>query len=85
MATMITAASVAFGIYWNVVVKNPRAKSTMSPVITPHVVVLAPEALFKAVLVKEPVIGIEEKKEPTTLHIPKAINSCVASRGRPLA
>lgn len=82
---MITAANVAFGMYWNVVVKNPRANKTIIPVITPQVVVLAPDALLRAVLVKEPVIGIEEKNELIMLHSPKAITSWVASRGRPLA
>lgn len=85
MATIITAANVAFGIYSNVFVKNPNANKTITPVITPHVVVLAPDALLRAVLVKEPVMGIEETNELTILQSPKAITSCVASRGRPLA
>lgn len=47
--------------------------------------VLTPDALFTAVLVKEPVIGIERTKEPITLQRPKANISCVASSGLPLA
>lgn len=75
MATMITAARVAFGMYWNVEVSSPKARSTIRPVMTPQVVVLAPDALFTAVLVKEPVVGIEDTKEPKMLHIPRAISS----------
>lgn len=82
---MITEARVAFGMYWNVEVRSPKARSTIRPVITPHVVVFAPDALFTAVLVKEPVMGIEDTNEPKTLHTPRAISSCVASRGLPLA
>lgn len=82
---MITAASVAFGMYWNAVVRNPSANNTIIPVITPQVVVLAPDALLSAVLVKEPVMGIDETKELTMLHRPRAITSCVASSGFPLA
>lgn len=85
MATMITAARVVLGIYWNDEVKKPRAKSIMIPVMMPQAVVLAPEALLTALLVKEPVTGIEETKEPIMLHIPKASSSCVASKDLPLA
>lgn len=39
------------------------------------VVVLAPEALLTAVLVKDPVTGIELTREPIILPKPRAISS----------
>lgn len=47
--------------------------------------VLTPEALFTALLEKDPATGIEWKNEPITLHSPRANISCVASRGIPRA
>ena len=41
--------------------------------------VLTPELLLTAVLLNDPVTGMEEKKEPTKLQMPSAIISCVAS------
>lgn len=51
----------------------------------PPKVVFTPDELFTAVLVNEPVIGIERTNDPIKLPIPNAINSCVASNVRPLA
>lgn len=47
--------------------------------------VLTPEALLTAVLVNEPVTGIELKKDPKILQIPNDSISCVASTLLPLA
>lgn len=47
--------------------------------------VLTPEALFTALLEKDPVTGIEWKNEPTTLHNPRVSISCVASSRIPRA
>lgn len=47
--------------------------------------VLTPEALFTALLEKDPVTGIEWKNEPITLHNPRDSISCVASRVNPCA
>lgn len=72
MATMITAARVALGMNWKVEVRRPHAKSTRHPVITPPIGVFTPEALFTAVLVKLPVVGIDREKLPKMLQSPKA-------------
>lgn len=59
MATTITPANVDFGMYRNVEVRKPKARSTITPVMIPPAVVFTPEALLTAVLVKEPVMGID--------------------------
>lgn len=48
------------------------ARSTMKEVKIPASGVLTPEALLTAVLVKEPVMGIERTNELKMLHRPKA-------------
>ena len=55
------------------------------PVAMPPAGVRTPEALLTAVLVKEPVTGIERTKEPKILLTPSAIISCVASIAFPFA
>jgi trans-aconitate methyltransferase len=65
-------------------VRNAIARRRSSDVNTPASVVLTPEALFTALLVKEPVTGIEPTKEPIVLQSPNAIISWVASSLRPL-
>lgn len=55
--------------------RSSKAKRTVKAVKTPPRVVLTPDALFKAVLVNEPVTLIELIKEPNMLQHPKAINS----------
>lgn len=72
MATMITAASVALGMNSKVEVRRPHAKSTRDPVIKPPIGVFTPEALFTAVLVKLPVVGIDREKLPKMLQSPSA-------------
>lgn len=57
----------------------------MTAVKTPPNVVTTPEALFRAVRVKDPVVLIDLMKEPPILQQPKAINSCVASTDFPFA
>lgn len=47
--------------------------------------VLTPDALFTALLEKEPVTGMEWKKAPTVLHRPRVSISWVASRDWPRA
>lgn len=44
-----------------------------------------PDAWFTAVLVKEPVTGIERTKDPIMLQIPSANISCVTSKDLPIA
>lgn len=85
IAVIMTPASVAFGMYWNVSVRNPMANITMTPVRIPPKGVRTPLALFTAVLVKEPVTGIARTKEPKMLQQPKAISSWVALIVRPFA
>lgn len=53
--------------------------------MTPPKVVTTPDALLTAVLVKDPVTGIDLTKEPIMLHVPTANISCVASKVRPPA
>lgn len=79
MATMMTPAKVALGMYLKVVVRKARASNTMRPVMMPHAEVRAPDALLTAVLVKEPVIGMDMTQEDMMLANPKAINSWEAS------
>lgn len=57
----------------------------MIAVMIPPRVVRTPEALFTAVLVNEPVTGIDLIKEPMMLLAPRANISCVASNVFPLA
>jgi hypothetical protein len=66
-------------------VRNAIARSTIREVKIPARVVLTPEALLTAVLVKEPVMGIERTKEPIMLQSPRASISCVASIALPFA
>lgn len=47
--------------------------------------VTTPEELFTAVLVNDPVMGIELNSDPKMLDKPTAIISCVASTVFPLA
>lgn len=79
------AANVALGIYENVVVKNAKAMRTKTPVAAPPIVVLTPLEWLIEVRVKEPVMGIDEKKLLKILQQPKAIISCEASTIFPLA
>jgi hypothetical protein len=58
---------------------------TIPPVMMPPAVVLTPLAELTAVREKEPVVGIEEKKEPAKLQNPRAIISWLASTGLPPA
>ena len=51
----------------------------------PPKVVRTPDAELTAVLENEPVVGIEDTKEPITLQIPRAIISWLASIGFPPA
>lgn len=85
MAQIITAASVLFGMYWNESVRKPSDISTMHPVKMPPRVVRTPLALFTAVRVNDPVVGIDWKNDPNKLHRPSANISCVASMVFPLA
>ena len=55
------------------------------PVTKPPAGVLTPVAALTAVREKDPVTGMEEKKEPTKLHSPRAIISWLASMGFPCA
>ncbi|KAJ8959229.1 hypothetical protein NQ318_022492 [Aromia moschata] len=55
-------------MYWKLVVSKPRASSTTVPITIPFAVVLTPEASLTAVLVKEPVTGMEWKKDPKRLR-----------------
>lgn len=66
-------------------VKAAMATSTRVPVIIPASWVCTPDALFTAVLVKDPVTGIDLTKEPIKLDIPKAISSWVTSKDLPFA
>lgn len=65
--------------------RRPNAKRTRDPVKIPPKVVRTPLVLFTAVRVKEPVVGIEDTKEPRMLQRPKAIISWFASIVFPLA
>lgn len=85
MAIMMTAANVALGMYLNVDVNRPHAKSTKLPVMTPPIGVLTPEALLTAVRVKLPVTGIDLTKLPKRLQRPSANISWLASRVFPFA
>lgn len=85
IAVMITPASVAFGINWNVTVKKLSAKITNVPVNTPPKGVCTPDALFIAVRVNDPVVGIDRKNDPQIFDIPNAIISWVASTLFPFA
>lgn len=85
MAHIITAASVLFGMYWKESVRKPSDSSTIHPVKMPPKVVRTPLALFTAVRVNDPVVGIDWKNEPNKLHRPSANISCVASIVFPLA
>lgn len=75
MAVMITAASVAFGMYWNVLVKKPIDRITTIPVAMPPNGVLTALASLTAVRVKDPVNGIDETNDPNMLQQPRAIIS----------
>lgn len=55
------------------------------PVKAPPRVVSTPLALLTAVLVKEPVVGMDMKNDPSRLHVPSANISWVASTVRPFA
>lgn len=81
----MTAAKVAFGIYWKVPVRNPMASITITPVRMPPNGVRTPLALLTAVRVNEPVTGIARTNEPNMLQHPNAISSWVASMERPFA
>lgn len=80
---MITAANDAFGMYSKVFVKRPNESRTTKPVHTPPTAVFTPLALLIAVLVKLPVIGIEDTKAEKKFPRPSAIISWVTSRTRP--
>lgn len=85
MAHMMTAASVLFGMYWKEPVRKPNDNNTIHPVKIPPSVVRTPLALFTAVRVNDPVVGIDWKNEPNKLHMPSANISCVASIVLPFA
>lgn len=68
----MTAARVALGINLNVEVRRPQARRTREPVTTPPIGVCTPDALFTAVLVKLPVVGIDLTKLPAKLQRPRA-------------
>lgn len=55
--------------------RRPRASKTKDPVKIPPNVVRTPLVLFTAVLVKDPVVGIEDTNDPKMLHKPRAIIS----------
>lgn len=57
--------------------------TTYVPVNIPPNGVLTPDASLTAVRVKDPVTGIERTNDPKILQIPRAIISCVASKGLP--
>lgn len=57
--------------------------TTHVPVNIPPNGVLTPDASLTAVRVKDPVTGIERTNDPKILQIPRAIISCVASKGLP--
>lgn len=84
MAVTITAANVAFGMNLKVAVSD-KADMTKTPVKRPPKGVLTPEALFTAVRVKEPAVGMDRANDPKILQAPKAIISCVASKVFPFA
>ena len=84
MAVNINPAKVDLGMYLNVAV-NDKANKTMRPVNIPPNGVFTFDALFTAVLVNEPAVGIDLTKEPAMLQAPNAIISCVASKVLPLA
>lgn len=75
IAVIITAASVALGMYWNVLVKKPIDRITTIPVAIPPNGVFTSLASFTAVRVKDPVNGIDETNEPNMLQQPRAIIS----------
>lgn len=85
IAHMMTAASVDFGMKRNESVRKPSDSKTRTPVTIPPRVVRTPLALLTAVLVNEPVTGIDCTNAPTKLHNPSANISCVASIVLPLA
>lgn len=85
IAQIITAANVVLGINRNEPVKNPSDNKTRQPVNIPPSVVRTPLALFTAVRVNEPVVGIDEKNDPNKLHRPSANISWVASIVLPFA
>ena len=72
MATITTAARLVFGMNLKVGVRRLQAKSTRRPVKMPPIGVLTPEALFTAVLVKLPAVGIDLTKLPKMLLRPTA-------------
>lgn len=60
-------------------------KKNKLPVKIPPRGDFTPDAWFTAVLVKEPVTGIERTKDPIMLQIPSANISCVTSKDFPIA
>lgn len=85
MATMMTAARLAFGMYVKVEVSKPQANRIKQPVTMPPKGVRTPDALFTAVLVKLPAVGRELTKLPARLHKPSVSISWFASNVLPFA
>ena len=65
--------------------RKARQRRTRRPVYRPPMAVLTPLAAFTAVLLKEPVMGMDWTKLPAKLQKPRANISCDASTGFPLA
>lgn len=78
-AHTMTAAKLAFGTLDRYGVRKPRAMSTSTPVNRPPSGVCTPDALLTTVREKEPVTGIELKKDPIKFDSPILMSSWLAS------